>query len=123
MEKFKTSRSEKANPAKSTKTSPARTQRRPSMEQFVALLEHEHLLGDRIFACGAAIAAKLAKLTAGKAPPLDKGKWISPPKIDMLNDHQDLRRAMAFYVHLIDHFAGQMHLQAEGPRCSVTGAR
>lgn len=92
------------------------------MEQFVALLEHEHLLGDRIFACGAAIAAKLSKLTAGKAPPLDKGKWISPPKIDMLNDHQELRRAMAFYVHLIDHFADQVHLKAEEAMISVAVA-
>lgn len=92
------------------------------MEQFVALLEHEHLLGDRIFACGEAIAVKIAKLTEGKAPPLDQGKWISPAKIDMVNDNKELRRAMAFFVHLIDHFANQVHLQAEEAMVSVAVA-
>ena len=52
-----------------------------SGRQFEAMLEHEHLLGERIFACGAAIGNWLRKLTDGKAPPLDQGKWISPRRI------------------------------------------
>jgi hemerythrin-like domain-containing protein len=92
------------------------------MEQYVALLEHEHLLGERIFACGTAIAKQIGALTDGKAPPLDQGKWISPPKVDMLTEHVKLRRAIAFFVHLIDHFANQVHLEAEEAMISVATA-
>jgi hypothetical protein len=81
-----------------------------SGRQFEAMLEHEHLLGERIFACGAAIGKWLGTLTDGKAPPLDQGKWISPPAVDVPTE---LNRAMAYYVHLIDHFADQVHLTAE----------
>lgn len=92
------------------------------MEQFVALLEHEHLLGDRIFACGEAIAKEIGKITDGNAPPLDKGRWISPPDVDMVSEHNNLRRAIAFFVHLINHFADQVHLQAEEAMISVAVA-
>jgi len=81
-----------------------------SGRQFEAFFEHEHLLGERIFACGDAISKALKQLCNGKEPPLDKGKWISPPSI-VLPD--DLRRAIAYFVHLIDHFADQVHLRAE----------
>ncbi|HSH93842.1 MAG TPA: HAD family hydrolase, partial [Roseimicrobium sp.] len=81
-----------------------------SGRQFEAMLEHEHLLGDRIFACGAAIGKWLGELTAGKAPPLDQGKWVSPPVIDL---PKPLYESISFYVHLIDHFADQVHLTAE----------
>jgi len=90
------------------------------MRKFEALLEHEHLLGERIFACGEAIGAQIRKLTEGKAPPLDKGKWISPQRIPVDKDHNlKLRRAMAFFVHLIDHFADQVHLRAEEAMINV----
>ena len=36
------------------------------MLQFEALLEHEHLLGERIFKCGTAIAARIEKMKAKK---------------------------------------------------------
>ena len=81
-----------------------------SGRQFEAMLEHEHLLGERIFACGAAIGNGLRKLIDGKAPPLDQGKWISPKRVKVPTE---LYRAMAYYVHLIDHFADQVHLTAE----------
>jgi hemerythrin-like domain-containing protein len=81
-----------------------------SGRQFEAMLEHEHLLGERIFACGAAIGKALGQLTAGKAPPLDQETWISPPVVEVPHE---LFRAMSFYVHLIDHFADQVHLTAE----------
>jgi len=68
------------------------------------------LLGERIFACGAAIGKKLGEITAGKAPPLDQGKWISPKPVQV---PAELCRAIAYYVHLIDHFADQVHLTAE----------
>src|SRR6476659_10890814 len=72
--------------------------------------EPELLLGERIFALGAAIGNWLRKLTDGKNPPLDQGKWISPRRVKVPTE---LYRAMAYYVHLIDHFADQVHLTAE----------
>lgn len=90
-----------------------------SGRQFEALFEHEHLLGERIFACGGAIGAALAALTAGKAPPLDQGRWISPPAVTV---PPDLYRAMAYFVHLIDHFADQVHLRAEEAMLEVAVA-
>ena len=81
-----------------------------SGRQFEAFFEHEHLLGERIFACGGAIADKLRELTAGKAPKLDPNKWVSPPAVEI---PVTLRRAMSYFVHLIDHFADQVHLRAE----------
>jgi hypothetical protein len=90
-----------------------------SGRQFEALFEHEHLLGERIFACGQAIGAALEKLTAGKAPPLDQGKWISPEPVTV---DGNLRRAIAYFVHLIDHFADQVHLRAEESMIEVAVA-
>ena len=81
-----------------------------SGRQFEALFEHEHLLGERIFAIGETIGKNLMEITAGQDPPLDQGRWISPPP---LNLPENVRRAMAFFVHLIDHFADQVHLRAE----------
>jgi hypothetical protein len=81
-----------------------------SGRQFEAFFEHEHLLGERIFACGEALAGKLAELVENGAPPLDQGRWISPPNVDI---SPELMRAMNYFVYLIDHFADQVHLEAE----------
>jgi len=79
--------------------------------QFEALFKHEHLLGERIFACGDEISTRLEALAPPTAaPPLDAGKWVSAPKVAI---PEDLRRAMGYFVHLIDHFANQVHLLAE----------
>jgi len=61
---------------------------------FEAFLEHEHLLGERIFACGDRIAAGLFALTGDQLP-------------------DNLRSAIEFFVYLIDNFADQVHLRAE----------
>ncbi len=90
-----------------------------SGRQFQALLEHEHLLGERIFACGDEIGAQIRKLVEGKEPPLDKGKWISPTPVKVPDN---LQRAMAYYIHLIDHFADQVHLHAEEAMIEVAVA-
>jgi hypothetical protein len=90
-----------------------------SGRQFEALFEHEHLLGERIFACGEAIGAALAKVVQGKAPPLDQGRWVSPAPVTLL---PELYRAMAYFVHLIDHFADQVHLRAEESMLDVAVA-
>jgi len=81
-----------------------------SGRQFEAFFEHEHLLGERIFAAGEAIAAALAKLTDGKAPRLEASRWTSPPVVTLPDK---LRRAMSYFMHLIDHFADPVHLRAE----------
>lgn len=78
--------------------------------QFQAMLEHEHMLGERIFACGDRIAQWISKLLAGWTPQLDKLEWISPPKIEM---PPALEKAMASFIFLIDNFADQVHLRAE----------
>jgi hypothetical protein len=87
---------------------------------FEAFFEHEHLLGERIFACGRNIGKGLRELTEGKEPPLDKGTWISPPKVAL---PARLRTAIGFFVHLIDHFADQVHLRAEEAMVDVAVAR
>ncbi len=87
---------------------------------FEAFFEHEHLLGERIFACGEKIAEALGALTEGKAPPLDQGRWVSPPPIAI---PPNLRTALGFFVHLIDHFADQVHLRAEESMAEVAIAR
>jgi HAD superfamily hydrolase (TIGR01509 family) len=61
---------------------------------FEAFFEHEHLLGERIFACGDRIVAWLARLQNAPLPPT-------------------LRAAMGFFVYLLDNFADQVHLRAE----------
>lgn len=81
-----------------------------SGRQFEAFFEHEHLLGERIFAIGEAIATKLEEATRGQDPPLDHGRWISPQELKL---PENVLRAMAYFVHLIDHFADQVHLRAE----------
>jgi len=62
---------------------------------FEAFLEHEHLLGERIFACGSRIVAALRALSAGEPIPAN------------------VRTAMAMLVYLVNNFADQVHLQAE----------
>lgn len=82
-----------------------------SGRQFEALFKHEHLLGERIFACGDEIAKQLQAIAPPtSAPPLNAGKWISPPKVTIPDD---VRRAMGYFIHLLDHFADQVHLLAE----------
>jgi hypothetical protein len=89
-------------------------------QQFEELFEHEHLLGERIFACGDAIADALEKVAPRiAAPPLDAGKWVSPPKVTIPDN---VRRAMGFFVHLINHFADQVHLLAEESMLEVAVA-
>ncbi len=91
-----------------------------SGRQFQALLEHEHLLGERIFACGTAIAAAIGKLFEGAGePPLDQGRWISPAPVAV---PEKLRRAMQYFVHLINYFADQVHLRAEEAMIDVAVA-
>jgi len=88
--------------------------------QFEELFEHEHLLGNRIFACGTAISKVLATLAPpSAAPPLDAGKWISPPKVTLPDK---IRRAMGYFVHLLNHFADQVHLLAEESMLEVAVA-
>jgi hemerythrin-like domain-containing protein len=62
---------------------------------FEAFFEHEHLLGQRIFACGAKIADVLKGLKPGD--PIPDG----------------VRTAMAMLVYLTQNFADQAHLKAE----------
>jgi hypothetical protein len=79
--------------------------------QFEALFKHEHLLGERIFACGDEISKRLEALAPpDAAPPLDAGKWVNAPVVTVPDD---VRRAMGYFVHLLDHFANQVHLTAE----------
>jgi len=81
-----------------------------SGRQFEAFLEHEHLLGERIFAGAERIAELLHEMTLGKEPPLDQEKWISPKDVGL---PEPLERALAYYMHLIDHFADPVHFRAE----------
>ncbi|MBZ9744307.1 HAD hydrolase-like protein [Mesorhizobium sp. CO1-1-7] len=81
-----------------------------SGRQFEAMLEHEHMLGERIFAVGGAIALGIGVLVNGKAPVQVPDRWTSPPNIAV---PAELRRAMALFLHLIDHFADPVHLKAE----------
>jgi hypothetical protein len=87
-----------------------------SGREFQALLEHEHLLGERIFACGEGIAGwidtlidvpawnqKLIQLTKDQ-------RWEGPPPVEV---PLELKKAIAYLVYLLDHFADQVHLKAE----------
>ncbi len=67
---------------------------------FEAFFEHEHLLGDRIFACGEEIVKRLKAM--------GDGDEVAPEQID-----PDLYRAMATLIYLTNNFADQAHLQAE----------
>ena len=90
-----------------------------SGRQFQALLEHEHLLGDRIFAAGGRISAWIDRLLDGWAPVLDQPRWVKPPEITVPDP---LERAMACYIFLLDHFADQVHLRAEEAMLEVAVA-
>jgi len=61
---------------------------------FEAFFEHEHLLGERIFACGDRIVAGLGTVTGDQLP-------------------DNLRAGIGFFVYLLDNFADQVHLRAE----------
>ncbi|MBV9719249.1 MAG: hypothetical protein JOZ77_08010 [Candidatus Eremiobacteraeota bacterium] len=92
-----------------------------SGRQFQAMLEHEHLLGERIFACGSAIAEQIGALVAGKEPALNQGRWISPAAVAWEVDGP-LYRSMQYYIHLVNHFADQVHLRAEEAMIDVAVA-
>jgi hemerythrin-like domain-containing protein len=68
---------------------------RDSGRAFEAFLEHEHLLGDRIFNCGAKIVERLRALEPGDGVP------------------EPVRTAMALLVYLTENFADQAHFAAE----------
>jgi hypothetical protein len=72
------------------------------LEKFDALLEHEHLLGKRIFEIGRRIGKAFALLTDRKPATLERTA-ISP----------DVFQAAGLFVHLIDRFADPVHLRAE----------
>ena len=61
----------------------------------------------------------MGAITEGKAPPLDQGRWVSPGKVTLPDE---LRRAMAYFVYLNNHFADQVHLQAEESMIEVAVA-
>src|SRR5262249_28806004 len=52
----------------------------------------------------------IAKTIEGEEPSLKDGKWTKPPEIAVPDN---LRRAMAHYMHLINHFADPVHFGAE----------
>ena len=62
---------------------------------FEAFLEHQHLLEERIFACGSAIVDELRKLLPGEPIPAH------------------VRTAMGLLMYIVENFADQAHLQAE----------
>jgi len=65
-----------------------------SGRQFETFFEQEHLIGERIFACGDRIVAGLESVQGDRLPP-------------------QLRAAISYFVYLIDNFADQVHLRAE----------
>lgn len=71
------------------------TTKSDSGRAFEALFEHEHVLGERIFACGHQISGALKAVDAKQ--PLPK----------------NLKTAMGLFVYLINNFADQVHLRAE----------
>jgi FMN phosphatase YigB (HAD superfamily)/hemerythrin-like domain-containing protein len=62
---------------------------------FEHFFEHEHLLGERIFACGSKIVEGLKPLKEGDAIP------------------DGVLTAMSILIFLVNHFADQAHLRAE----------
>ncbi len=72
---------------------------------FEALFEHEHLLGERIFACGRQIVDALKKQNVNKPPA------------------ENVRTAMGLLVYLINNFADQAHLRAEEAVIPIAVAR
>jgi hypothetical protein len=81
-----------------------------SGRQFEAMLEHEHLLGERIFAIGEAIANEVSKAVGEPMKQPSEDQWTSPPAVKL---PEPVQRAVAYFVHLIDHFADPVHLRAE----------
>jgi len=87
-----------------------------SGREFQSLLEHEHLLGERIFACGEKISAWIDKLidvdawNKQLAQITKENRWQGPPVVTVPNE---LKKAMAYMMYLLDHFADQVHLKAE----------
>lgn len=72
---------------------------------FEMMLEHEHLLGDRIFAGMLVIADQLRELDASQPIP------------------EQLYSAMGILVYLTDNFADQVHLKAEESVIQIAVAR
>jgi hemerythrin-like domain-containing protein len=73
---------------------------------FEAFLEHEHLLGDRIFNCAKVIADRLK-------PAEESGERIEDGVFD----------AMGILIYLLDNFADQVHLKAEEATVPLAVAR
>jgi len=87
--------------------------RNDSGRQFQAFFEHEHLLGERIFGIGDAICAGIHRLVDGRTPKQIPARWQSPPRIEASGEAGRLRRAMSYFVFLLNNFANQVHLVAE----------
>jgi hemerythrin-like domain-containing protein len=75
--------------------------------QFAQLLEAEHLLGNRIFAIGKGIAERLRLILD---PQIDSTSFrtLQPDQLPAA-----VIQACAFFVHLLNHFADPVHMQAE----------
>jgi hypothetical protein len=78
-----------------------------SLDKFAQLLETEHLLGERIFEIGAGIAQGLATLVDPQIPSTGY-RTLAASAVPA-----GLSEACALFVHLLDHFADPVHLQAE----------
>jgi hypothetical protein len=113
---------------------PPPQQRRPvtptdSGRAFEQLFEQEHLLGERIFACGEKIVQgldalnaeqdRLRKETDDRLQRPDAG--LPEPKAFQLP--ANLKLAMGIFVYLIDNFADQVHLRAEEAVIPIATAR
>jgi len=77
------------------------------LDKFAQLLETEHLLGDRIFKIGAKIASCLAEIVDPQISATEH-RALAPAAIP-----KEVTEAAALFVHLINHFADPVHLQAE----------
>jgi hemerythrin-like domain-containing protein len=77
------------------------------LDQFAQLLETEHLLGNRIFAIGKEIANRLAPILDPQIPST-RFRTLQPDQLPA-----EVMRASAFFVHLLNHFADPVHMQAE----------
>jgi hypothetical protein len=80
---------------------------KPKLDKFAQLLETEHLLGNRIFAIGAALAARLAPILAGQ---LTSTQFRELKARDI---PAEVMRAGSYFVHLLNHFADPVHMRAE----------
>lgn len=77
------------------------------LDKFAQLLETEHLLGDRIFEIGAKISSRLAAIVDPQISATGY-RTLAPAAIP-----KEVTEAAALFVHLINHFADPVHLQAE----------